>query len=103
MADAHLLTLKEAAADLKISSRTLREHIELNELEAIRIGQGQKRPRLRIDPADLAAFKLKRKKARPCSTATAPRPRKSGTRNSGSAIVSFADRLAKLRKGPPSE
>ena len=52
-----LLTPHQAAERLQISERTLMEHVKAQDLDAIHIGRGRVRRRLRFDPADLEAFK----------------------------------------------
>ena len=91
-----LLTLRETAERLHISERTVREHVDAHELDAIHIGRGLKHRRLRFDPADIEAFNARQKeKARafiqekPCSISAKLR-RSTGT-SSKSTIVGFLE------------
>ena len=56
-----LLTPQQAAERLRICQRTLLEHVKAQELDAIHVGHGRVRRRLRFDPADLEAFNERRK------------------------------------------
>jgi excisionase family DNA binding protein len=92
---ADLLTPKEAAERLRICPRTLLEHVKAMELDAIHIGHGRLRRRLRFDPADLEAFNERRKaEARELigeqscrSTSTKKRP--STTTTSSTRVIGF--------------
>ena len=50
------MTMREAAAKLGCSVKTLNGHIESGALRYVNIGHGSKRQRKRITPADLNAF-----------------------------------------------
>jgi excisionase family DNA binding protein len=96
-----LLTLRETAERLRISERTVREHVKALELDAIHIGRGLKHRRLRFDPADLDAFSARQKvkarafieESKPCRSLSAKTRRSSGT-NSKSEVVGFLEALA---------
>ncbi len=50
------LTVAEVASSLGVASRTVRNLIYRGDLEAFSVGQGDKRPALRVTPVALAAF-----------------------------------------------
>jgi excisionase family DNA binding protein len=104
-----LLTLRETAARLHVSERTVRAHVNAHELDAIHIGRGRKHRRLRFDPADIEPFSARQKeKARafiqepkPCSI-SARRRRSFGT-SSKSTIVGFLEARAQRLGAKPRE
>ena len=105
-----LLTPHQAAERLQISERTLMEHVKAQNLDAIHIGRGRVRRRLRFDPADLEAFKLRQKaRAREligeplqCQYSNTPR-RRSTTTPSNLKVANFMVLRAKLRSRQQSE
>lgn len=56
-----LLKPAEAAKFLGVCEKILVRHVDAGDLPAIDVGRGAKKRRLRYDPADLEAFKEKRK------------------------------------------
>lgn len=58
-------TIQEAAAELRISVKTLKAHIAAGELRYIDVGRGLKNRRIIIDFADLTAFVESRKRIEP--------------------------------------
>ena len=91
-----LLTPQQAARRLCICQRTLLEHVKAQELDAIHVGRGRLRRRLRFDPADLDAFNERRKaEARqliggqgPCQS-TSTKNRRSTTLTSNTSFYHF--------------
>lgn len=70
-----LLTPKQAAVELGVSTAQLTRLTIDGELPSINIGRGVKRPSRRYDPADIEAFKAVRRTIECRSTsARAPRP-----------------------------
>ncbi|MFG1238045.1 helix-turn-helix domain-containing protein [Xanthobacter autotrophicus DSM 597] len=61
-----LLTMEEAAEQLGIGIKTLREHVRHGEMPFISMGRGEKRKRRMFDPADLQAFVAARREREPC-------------------------------------
>lgn len=62
-----LLTMQEAADELRICTSTLREHVLHGEIPFVSIGRGEKRKRRLFDPADLQAFIEARKEREVCT------------------------------------
>jgi hypothetical protein len=106
---ADLLTPKEAAARLRICPRTLLEHVKAMELDAIHIGHGRLRRRLRFDPADLEAFNQRRKaEARELigeqsCRSTSTKRRRSIITTSNAKVVGFMELRERLRSRQRSE
>lgn len=95
-----LLKPAEAAKYLAIGEKLLKWHVERGDLLAVDVGRGVKKRRLRYDPADLEAFKAKRKtSARPCQSGNAKT--ESFNTISGSNVVAIMERLASGKSAPP--
>jgi hypothetical protein len=63
--------LKEAAAELRMSERTLREHVKYGEIAFIKKGRGSLRDRRMFDPKDIEGFKERQRRIASCpSTST---------------------------------
>ncbi|WP_165603093.1 helix-turn-helix domain-containing protein [Devosia elaeis] len=89
-----LLTPKEAAERLGVSTDQLLKLTDRGKLPFINVGLGQKRPSRRYDPDDLSAFMMaQRMTACPSSSAKAP---KSTLTTSGLRVVDFS--AARKRK-----
>ena len=99
-----LLTPHQAAKRLQISEKTLKRHVDAQELAAIHIGQGRVKRRLRFDPADLEAFKQRQKaQAReligsPPWQSSKNRTHRTSIMNSNSKVTAFAVLREKLRE-----
>lgn len=95
-----LLKPAEAAKYLAIGEKLLKWHVERGELLAVDVGRGVKKRRLRYDPADLDAFKSKRKtSARPCQSGNVKT--ESFNSISGSNVIALAEALASGKSAPP--
>ena len=69
-----LMTMREAAAKLGCSVKTLKGHIACGALRYVIIGHGTKRPHKRITPADLNAFiEAQTRKDVACPSTASPR------------------------------
>jgi excisionase family DNA binding protein len=54
------LTPPELARILRVDDHTVLDWIKTGQLRAVNVGSGKKRPRWRIDPADVAVFEAAR-------------------------------------------
>jgi hypothetical protein len=87
-----LRTVREAAARLGCSIKTLNGHIDSGALRYVNIGHGEKRPRKMFTDADLdALIAAQTRKESPCPS-TASRARHSGTSISSGEVVAFTAR-----------
>jgi hypothetical protein len=89
-----LMTRHEAAAQLGICERTLREHMKAGSIRYISVGRGEKRPKLMFDPADIVAFiDGQRRERSPC-----PPPSKKARRSSPTILRGVAVDFQALRE-----
>jgi excisionase family DNA binding protein len=99
-----LLTLAEAAEMLRISVKTLREHIDAGELACIILGRGRLKKRRAIDHDDLRAFIIRHKETggRAQCPSTSRRKAPITTMISNTKVIGFtalrAQRVAETRK-----
>ena len=84
-----LRTPAEAAARLRVSRKTLTEHVRSGALRYVIIGCGSKRPRKMFTDADIEEF-IERQTRRdvPCPS-IAPRARRSTTTTSSGRVIAF--------------
>lgn len=80
-----LLTLQEAAASLKVCSKTLRGMVDEGKLPHVMVGA-----RKRIDPADIAAFIRRRKKVS-CPGHSKGKGRRTGNIISSGTVIGFQE------------
>jgi excisionase family DNA binding protein len=84
-----LKTMREAAARLGCSEKTLKGHLENGEIGYVAIGHGTKRPRRMFTDADIDAFIANRtRKDAPCPS-IAPRARHTSTSISSGEVIDF--------------
>ncbi|MCV0379031.1 MAG: helix-turn-helix domain-containing protein [Nitratireductor sp.] len=88
-----LMTPAEAAAQLGISSRQLRDLTTDGEIPFVNIGRGERATR-RYDPIDIAAFIMARKKTA-CPSISAPAHRSTATTSAVVGIDFQARRTAR--------
>ncbi|WP_420712639.1 helix-turn-helix domain-containing protein [Ancylobacter sp. SL191] len=97
-----LLTPKEAAEALRISVKTLFDHVEQGRLRYIRVGAGLKRPRRMFSNDDLDEFiERQRRQDAPCRSTNRKGPR-STTTTSRSVVVAFTDQPRPKHSRPRS-
>lgn len=87
-----LLTMDEAATELRISVKVLRGHVKDGAIRYVVTGRGPKRPRISFDPADIEQFKEARKRwSAPCPSIVRKGTR-STTSTSSSEVIGFLAR-----------
>ncbi len=89
-----LLTLKEAADQLRISERQLRDLTDDGLVRWINVGRGSKRPSRRYTQEDLDEFKQRRSQQCPSTSAPVKRPTRM---TSSSGAVDFLAILAQRK------
>jgi excisionase family DNA binding protein len=87
----HLLTLQQVADRLKVSTRTIRDHVKEGRLRAIDVGAGRVNQLLRFTSADISDFVTKRQ-AVPCPSIKGPAP-KPIRMTSKSKVLDFREAL----------
>jgi excisionase family DNA binding protein len=98
-----LLTRAEAAAKLRISVKTLDEHVASGTLRYVALGHGRKRVRRMFSDADLDQFIANQtRKDVPCPP-TASRARHTSTSISGSEVIGFTALLKRRRDAKPKK
>lgn len=91
-----LLTSRDVMKKLNIGEDKLRELRRTGELHCINTGSAGKRGTYRYDPADIEAWKLK-KKGEQCPSSSAPIRRTGSIPTiSGSAVADFQEARARL-------
>ena len=89
-----LLTPAEAAEQLGIGVKLLREHIRGGLISYIDVGRGLRRKRRMFHPDDLAAFVARQRGTEPCPSTSARRRARSTITSSSSTGSGFLARLA---------
>jgi excisionase family DNA binding protein len=92
-----LLTIKQAAAALGCSERTLGGHVREGSIRYVDVGRGKQRRALRFAPEDIEAFKAQHRG----TSCRSPSEAKSGTSSLSTEVVDFAALRAALRGGRP--
>jgi excisionase family DNA binding protein len=83
------MTMREAAARLGCSIKTLDGHIASGALRYVNIGHGSKRERKRITPADLNAFIEAQTRKDVACPSTEPRARRTGSSTFSGEVIAF--------------
>ena len=97
------MTMREAAARLGCSIKTLDGHIASGALRYVNIGHGSKRERKRITPADLNAFiEAQTRKDVPCPS-SARSARRTGITTSNGEVIGFTARRNARRAVKPKK
>lgn len=94
-----LLTPAAAARNLGICVKTLRRHVKAGEISYILVGRGLQRQRRMFDPADLKAFRERRRRTEACPSTRAPMATMSTI--SDLKVYGFTARLAASRGAMP--
>lgn len=91
-----LLTPRQAAAELKISVKTLRLLVAAGALRYVQIGVSDKRPRKMFTPGDLETFiSNQTRRDAPLCPSTRTCVRRAGNTTSSGEVIGFAARLAR--------
>jgi excisionase family DNA binding protein len=90
-----LMTTKEAALELGVSTAQLTRLTLDGEIPSINVGRGKKRPARRYLPTDIEHFLEQRRTVACPSIGEKARPRSRST--SGSKVIDFRETLEKLR------
>jgi hypothetical protein len=88
-----LRTMREAAAKLACSIKTLKAHVAAGAIGYVVTGHGSKRPRRMFTDADINAFIANQtRKDSPACPSTATRARRSGNSISNAEVIAFTAR-----------
>jgi hypothetical protein len=91
-----LFTRQEAAAELRVSTKTLDKHVAAGVLRYVSIGHGQRHIRRMFAPSDLEAFvEAQTRKDVPLCLSGSRRTHRVTTSSSNSEVIGFAARLAR--------
>jgi excisionase family DNA binding protein len=94
-----LLTLREAAERLRLSTDQLRAFVHDGELRYINLGRGRKRPRMKFTEFDLAEFVTRRTRRDVECQSTSRSERRTTLTTSRSEVIGFTARLNAERDG----
>jgi hypothetical protein len=98
-----LRTLREAAAKLRCSVKTLNGHVASGALRYVQIGHGHKRPRRFFTDLDLDSFIADQtRKDVPCPS-TKPADHRISTSTSKSVVIGFTARRNARRDAKPKK
>jgi hypothetical protein len=98
-----LMTRHEAAAQLGICERTLREHMKAGSIRSISVGRGEIRPKLMFDPADVVAFIDGQRRVRTPSPPPGKKARRTSPSLSNAEPSGFMALRAKRLAAKPEE
>ncbi|MBF9233971.1 helix-turn-helix domain-containing protein [Microvirga sp. BT350] len=97
-----LLTMAEAADELRICERTLREHVRQGDIAYIAIGRGTHRRRRMFDQDDLTDFKERQRRRDKCLSTNTKTHRTTITTSNIKVVALPVQRAARAAAKPKS-